>query len=156
MLFDRLLALFSGSRSAGHPSEPHRSLGMGYYLESDQVSNGMGGYRPINVCLRKTDDPTFRRIIVDANGIIRGFPGFREGAWRQDMQFPVDHRVRFAFRISPFCDGHAAVSWTLQPDGRYFEDEDGFGAENCEEVILVSYLNTDGKFSEPFYQLEEV
>jgi len=43
-----------------------------------------------------------------------------------------------------------SVEWTLQPDGRYFEDEDGFGAENCEEITLYSYIDTNGIFTEPF------
>jgi hypothetical protein len=47
-------------------------------------------------------------------------------------------------------DGKAEVEWVLQPDGRYFEDEDGFGAENCEEITLYSYLDTNGVFTEPF------
>ena len=37
-----------------------------------------------------------------------------------------------------------------QPDGRYFEDDDGFGAEKCEEIILYAYLNEKGRVVTPF------
>ena len=50
--------------------EPHFKLGDGFYFEFNEVPNGMGGYRMINVYLLKTDDPSFRRCIVDERGMI--------------------------------------------------------------------------------------
>jgi len=132
-------------------NEPRFKLGNGFYFEFDQVYNGYGGYRMTNVYLLKTDNPAFRRCIVDGEGKIQNFPGFKEGEWRKDLEFPLDHMVRFRFWIGQYKDGKASVSWTLQPDGRYFEDDDGFGAESCEEVSLYSYLDEDGKFTEPFF-----
>ena len=55
--------------------EPRFKLGDGYYFEFEQVSNGMGGYRMINVYLLKLDDPSFKRCIVDGRGKIKNFPG---------------------------------------------------------------------------------
>lgn len=125
-------------------------LGDGYYFEFDEVSNGFGGYRAINVFLLKIDDPSFRCCIVDKNGRIQNFPGIEDGEWKRDLNYPLTDKVQFGFWINAYQDGKASVRWTLQPDGQYFQDEDGFGAEDCEEVTLYSYLDTNGKFTEPF------
>ena len=39
------------------------------------------------------------------------------------------------------------------PDGRYFADEDGFGAENYSELIAVAIINKDGILLKPFKPL---
>lgn len=144
----------SAVETKGKTQEPRFPLGEGFYREFSDVPNGYGGYRPVNVYLRRIDDPDFRRCIIDGNGRIRNFPGIREGEWKKDLEYPLDNKVRFAFWIGGYKNGKAAVSWTLQPDGRYFEDEDGFGAEDCEEICLYSSLDAEGMFTEPFYRKE--
>lgn len=130
--------------------EPRFKLGEGFYFEFDEVSNGMGGYRMTNVYLLKIDDPSFKHCIVDESGIIENFPGVVDGDWKNELEFPLGKKTQFRFWIYAYKDGKASVEWTLQPDGRYFEDEDGFGAENCEEITLWSYIDTNGFFTEPF------
>ena len=130
--------------------EPRFKLGEGYYYEFDEVPNGMGGYRKANVYLLNVDDPSFKRCIVNGSGRIQNFPGVVKGDWIKELEYPLDGKTRFRFAIYPYKDGRASVEWTLQPDGRYFEDEDGFGAEHLEEVILYSYLDLNGRFTEPF------
>lgn len=138
------------STPASERPEPRFNLGDGYYFEFEQVSNGMGGYRMVNVYLLKVDDPAFKRCIVDGKGKIENFPGVEKGEWIRELEFPLSNKTQFRFWIYAYTDGKASVEWTLQPDGRYFEDEDGFGAENCEEIILYSSLDTNGFFTEPF------
>lgn len=133
--------------------EPRFKLGEGYYFEFEQVSNGMGGYRMINVYLLKLDDPAFKRCIVDGRGKIKNFPGVEKGEWVKELEFPLSNKTQFRFWIYAYKDGKASVEWTLQPDGRYFEDEDGFGAENCEEITLYSSLDTNGFFTGPFKRI---
>ena len=130
--------------------EPRFKLGDGYYFEFDEVSNGMGGYRMINVYLLKGNEPSFKCCIVNEHGMIEDFPGIEKGDWIKELEFPLENKTQFRFWISPYNDGKASVTWTLQPDGRYFADEDGFGAENCEEITLYSSIDTNGKFIEPF------
>ena len=130
--------------------EARFKLGDGYYFDFDEVSNGMGGYRMINVYLLKVDDPSFKRCIVNGSGLIENFPGIETGDWIKELEYPLGRKTQFRFWIYTYKDGKASVEWTLQPDGRYFEDEDGFGAENCEEITLYSYLDTNGVFTEPF------
>jgi len=130
--------------------EPRFKLGDGFYFEFNEVSNGMGGYRMINVYLLKTDDPTFKRCIVDGSGKINNFPGIKKGDWMKELKCPMDNKTQFRFWIYEYKDGKATVEWTLQPDGRYFADEDGFGWEHFEEVTLYSSIDTNGVFTEPF------
>jgi len=59
-------------------------------------------------------------------------------------------QIEFSSHIFPFKNNLALFEWTYQPDGRYFSDEDGFGAENCEEIILYAYMDKEGKFITPF------
>lgn len=40
--------------------------------------------------------------------------------------------------------------WEVQPDGRYWEDEDGFRGTSDPEVKLYSHIDTLGCFSAPF------
>lgn len=42
------------------------------------------------------------------------------------------------------------VLWTIQPDGRYWADEGGFGGTNDLEVQLYTYLDADGRYTGPF------
>ena len=130
--------------------EPRFPLGEGLYMEFDEVSNGYGGYSMTNLYLLKIDDPSFRRCIIDERGIIRSFPGFEMGDWCKGLEFPMDNKVRFRFWIYRFEDGFASVSWTLQPDGRYFEDEDGFGAEHFDEITLKCRIDKNGNFNGKF------
>jgi len=130
--------------------EPRFKLNDGYYFEFDQVSNGMGGYRMINVYLLKIDDPSFKRCIVNSSGEIENFPGIEGGDWINDLEIPLGRKPQFRFWIYAYEDGKALVEWTLQPDGRYFEDEDGFGAEHFEEITVYSYIDQEGCFTEAF------
>lgn len=58
--------------------------------------------------------------------------------------------VRYGFSIELFMNGVAFVWWTLYPDGRYFEDEDGFGGEDCNETTIYAYIDTLGNIVIPF------
>ncbi len=37
------------------------------------------------------------------------------------------------------------IEWTVQPDGRYWADEDGFGADNDREITLHGWIDANGK-----------
>ncbi len=126
------------------------SLGDEKFFVCRETSNGFGGYRMIDLYLLKESDRSFCCCIIDSNGKICNFPGFVEGAWKRELEYPLDNKVRFAFWLYGFKDGTATVSWTLQPDGRYFEDEDGFGAEKFCEITLYSSIDENGNFICPF------
>lgn len=146
----------SSTQASAPQAEPQFPLGNGFYWEFEQVRNGYGGYKTVNAYLLKVDDPCFRRCIVNGEGEIQNFPGFKERTWERQLEFPMAaQRVSFVFWISPYQDGKACVRWLIQPDGRYFEDEDGFGAEHCDEIEVYSFLNEQGEFTVPFFQNEK-
>lgn len=47
---------------------------------------------------------------------------------------PVLAAGKFRCRHRPFRDGLAYLRWIVQPDGFYYTDEDGFSAEEDEEI----------------------
>ncbi|MPM28189.1 hypothetical protein SDC9_74708 [bioreactor metagenome] len=59
----------------------------------------------------------------------------------------------YGFGIETFINGVALVWWTLYPDGRYFEDEDGFGGEACNETTVYAFMDTQGKVVIPFQDM---
>lgn len=59
-------------------------------------------------------------------------------------------------RYTEFKNGVAALSWTLYPDGRYFEDEDGFGGESNNEEVVYCIINQDLEIIRPFAFVPDV
>lgn len=91
--------------------------------------------------------------IVDEEGNFVNFPGIEneyllKPYYKGDT---VSHVI--GFRTEFFREdetGKLMVHWQVQPDGWYWADEDGFGAENDLEIVLYAYLTEDGKFEAPF------
>lgn len=127
-----------------------KDLGDNFYLEYEFVSNLMGGYHPVNICLKNTQDDQCNVQITDGLGNFKRFPGARKGPWQKELDGPFYAAIQFSFSVSKFVDGICYVAWTVQPDGRYFADEDGFGAEDFSEIQLYSKMNTAGEFICPF------
>ncbi len=61
----------------------------------------------------------------------------------------------YHFGINEFKDGVAYVSWTLQPDGRYYADEDGFGMEDDDEINFYAFIDTQANILIPFQPMDE-
>lgn len=60
------------------------------------------------------------------------------------------HSFHFPSFINQFKNGVAQVQWQLNPDGRYYEDEDGYGMTDDEEVNIYGFIDTKGKVIVPF------
>ena len=52
--------------------------------------------------------------------------------------------------ISRFSDGTATVMWLLNPDGRYYADEDGFGMTSDTEIELLGSIDRTGRVVRKF------
>lgn len=59
-------------------------------------------------------------------------------------------------RYNDFKNGVCAICWTVYPDGRYFEDEDGFGGEDNPEERAYCVINRDLEIIVPFQPMEDV
>ena len=90
------------------------------------------------------------RTIVDASGNIRDYPGVAhpEVVGHYTRRFG---RGRIHFRSTmENLDGSWALVWQVEPEGRYWEDDYGFGATWAVEVSLYARLDELGRFVEPF------
>ncbi len=94
-----------------------------------------------------------RKLIVDNNGYIRNFPGIKKedswiGAVTSDRY--LKPQVRFRSEFSRYDENRYMMLWQIQPDGRYWADDDGFGMENDDEIMLYSFIDKNGDFMGPF------
>ena len=151
-LLDAVKRLFS--RPTDAPDMLRDDLGGGFYCTYREVPNGYGGYHAVDICLKKEDEPNFCVKITGPDGSFVSFPGVVHGPWEKALDMPFRPAAAFRNELCPFRDGRAEFRWLLQPDGRYFADEDGFGAEKCQEIWLRSYVDEKGRFLEPFSQYD--
>ena len=49
----------------------------------------------------------------------------------------------------------AEVSWQLNPDGRYYMDEDGFGMTDDEEIEIYGFIDQNAKVVVKFRNIDE-
>lgn len=92
-----------------------------------------------------------KRTIIDDDGVIIDFPGFEHPELIERYLKDVSDApcVRFRSEFEKTEDAFMFL-WEIQPDGRYWEDDDGFGAESGAELILYAYLNDEGVFTSKF------
>ncbi len=92
-----------------------------------------------------------QKTIVDDAGMIVDFPGF---AYPNLVSLYNDGvpsgRIRFRSDISKLGEQYALV-WQIQPDGRYWEDDDGFGMTSDDEIDLYARFDETGHFTEAFH-----
>ncbi len=124
-------------------------LEKGYYIEYREVSNGYGGMHRVNMMLYK-DDGVFVKEITDTEGSFMDFPGTEEGEWQDKLVGELISQVRFRSYIKRINDNTFLFAWQVQPDGRYWSDEQGFGMEDDEEIWLYAPMNQRGDFEGPF------
>ena len=125
-----------------------KELGPGLCLRYQEVPNGYGGYRTVNMTLFWGILPVRR--LTNRRGRILKFPGIVRGPWEKNLTKPLRPQVNFTAGITPFQNGFLLFSWMVQPDGFYYADEDGFGAENDIEITLYAFINPAGRFITPF------
>ena len=47
------------------------------------------------------------------------------------------------------------MEWQLNPDGRYYMDDDGFGMTDDEEINIYGFIDTDGKVVVKFQMIND-
>ena len=150
-LIEAIRRLFSKNEQAdAGPATLRDDLGGGFYCTYRELPNGFGGYHAVDMRLRKEAEPGFCRRITRSDGSFVHFPGVEHGSWEKQLDMPFRPAAMFRNELCPLKNGRAEFQWLLQPDGRYFADEDGFGAEDCTEIWLHSYVDEQGRFLEPF------
>jgi len=136
------------------PPKPEPKRTEPVYLTSS-VTFGMRRGEDCSICFAD-ENRGIRKVIVDSFGVIQNFPGIvKEDFWVKHVAPNyLKQQVRFRSSFEKRDNGWIFL-WQLQPDGWYWADEGGFGAENDLEVVLYTYLDLNGDFTGPFriYQL---
>ncbi len=57
--------------------------------------------------------------------------------------------------ISGFKNGVAQVDWQLNPDGRYYMDDDGFGMTDDEEIEIYGFIDKEGNVLVKFQWVDD-
>lgn len=70
--------------------------------------------------------------------------------WASIEKLPEEAKMRanalsaqFPTSISNFYNGVAVVAWQLNPDGRYYMDDDGFGMTSDEEITVYGLIDSE-------------
>ena len=155
-LFSKLWEKFSvgrGNTPAAPQAQPETQEQKAPYL-TQTVVFGMHQYR------RAGEDSTvcfvdetrgIRKMLVDSVGKIQNFPGIKDRETVEEIvgARALEPQIRFRTSFEKRED-RWKVYWQVQPDGRYWEDEDGFGGTNDDEVHLCTYVDSNGDFTGPF------
>ena len=82
--------------------------------------------------------------------------------WDSIKQLPEKAKIRaqemsaqFPTFIRGFRKGIAEVSWQLNPDGRYYMDDDGFGMTSDEEITVYGYIDSEMNVLVKFQYIDE-
>ena len=82
--------------------------------------------------------------------------------WDSIKQLPERAKMRaqemsaqFPTFIRGFHKGVAEVSWQLNPDGRYYMDEDGFGMTSDEEITVYGFIDSEMNVLVKFQYIDE-
>ena len=57
--------------------------------------------------------------------------------------------------IRGFYNGVAQVDWQLNPDGRYYMDDDGFGMTNDVEIEIYGFIDKEGNVLVKFRTIKD-
>lgn len=93
-----------------------------------------------------------RKMLVNSTGVIQNFPGFADKKGLESLlssPWYLTPQIRFRTSFEAQEDGWKML-WQIQPDGRYWEDEDGFGGTNDQEITLFTCVDENGDFTGPF------
>lgn len=90
--------------------------------------------------------------IIDKDGNILNFPGVE---WSDELKEELGRStvkpiVKYEARFEKVDDSKFIMVWTVRPDGRYWMDSWGFGAEDYESLSLYTYIDANGDFTMPF------
>ena len=98
------------------------------------------------------EERNIQKRIVDRDGSICDYPGveYSEALVQELGNRQIQPIVKYETRFERADTGGFLMVWTVRPDGFYWADSWGFGAEAYESVELYSRIDEDGRFTCPF------
>ena len=90
--------------------------------------------------------------IIDRRGNIEEFPGVEDSPRLAEElgDRRLEPVVKYEARFKKLDDDRWIMVWTVRPDGSYWMDSWGFGAEDYEAISLYSHIDAEGNFMMPF------
>lgn len=90
--------------------------------------------------------------IIHKDGTICNFPGVEncEALSAEISMENIRPKVVYSTTFEKRENGQFLMVWTVRPDGRFWMDSWGFGAEDYESLRLYSYIDETGLFTAPF------
>ena len=124
------------------------------YLSKYIVNNPHCDY-PFQVdytVLFTNEEKNIHKQIIDKDGNILNFPGVE---YSKQLTEELGKRiiapvVKYEAIFQKVDDSKLIMVWTVRPDGRYWMDSWGFGAEDYESLSLYTFIDADGNFVSPF------
>ena len=111
-------------------------------------------YRTGKTVIFTSSSEMIKKTLVEENGRIVDFPGIEEWTKKYvhcDLEGnSLDPFVKYGVSFSSYNSTIFTMYWTVQPDGRYWADEDGFGMTNDLEIVLFTHIDDRGCFTGPF------
>ncbi|MBE5922390.1 MAG: hypothetical protein E7269_06515 [Lachnospiraceae bacterium] len=98
------------------------------------------------------EEKNIKKQIVDKDGNILDFPGFEyDDKLNEELgRRTIEPIVKYEAIFEKIDDNKFLMIWTIRPDGRYWMDSFGFGAEDYESLSLYTYIDSNGNFTMPF------
>lgn len=98
------------------------------------------------------EEKKINKQIIDQDGNILDFPGVEYTHMLKEElgTGTISPVVKFEAVFEKVDDSRFIMVWTARPDGRYWMDSWGFGAEDYESLSLYTYIDNDGNFMAPF------
>ncbi|MCH5251493.1 MAG: hypothetical protein J1F22_00845 [Lachnospiraceae bacterium] len=128
-------------KNIGDLLKSHNTLG----FKTDDIRNTVVFYNP---------EKNIKRTIIE-NRKICDFPGIANEElimpyYEEGKTIPPITRFGYSCECYDREKPQFIMYWMIQPDGRYYADDDGFGAENQSEIQLYAFLDDEGRFEGPF------
>lgn len=98
------------------------------------------------------EEKDIKKQIVDKDGNILDFPGVEYTDKLNDElgKRTIEPVVKYEAIFEKIDYDKFIMVWMVRPDGRYWMDSWGFGAEDYESLSLYTYIDSNGNFIMPF------
>ena len=128
----------------------HKNVYLSKYLVCEPHSEYL--FKVDYTVLFTNAEKNIHKQIVDQDGNIPDFPGVEYTKELVDElgSGTIKPVVKYEAVFEKIDDNRLIMVWTVRPDGRYWMDSWGFGAEEYESLSLYSYIDSEGNFLMPF------
>lgn len=133
-----------------YAANDHGSVYFSKYLVSEPHSEYM--FKVDYTVFFANEEKNINKQILDKDGNILDFPGVEyTAALTEELgRRVIEPVVKYEALFEKVDEGKFIMVWTVRPDGRYWMDSWGFGAEDYESLSLYTYIDSNGNFMMPF------